>query len=192
NVTGGNGGLLFSINNGPFQAPNPTTANTHTFNNLGAGDYIINVKDQFGCTVSAQTITIAPELSVTATAPAITACNPDTNVTISALGGDGNYVYAIVAAGDTPADSDFSNTNPVAIATAGNYEVYVRDNGGTADYCTDMFPFTITKNAPIAITPTPTHVSCFGGSDGSISLAVTGGTGPYQYSIDGGTSYHTS
>ncbi|MEZ4968401.1 MAG: hypothetical protein R2814_01810 [Flavobacteriaceae bacterium] len=187
NVTGGNGGLLFSINNAPFEAPNPTTATTHTFNNLGAGDYIINVKDQFGCTASAQTITIAPELSVTATAPAITACGPDTDVTISALGGDGNYVYAIVDAGDIPADSDFSTTNPVAITTAGNYHVYVRDNGGIADYCTDMFPITITKNDPIAITPTPTHVNCFGGNNGAINLVVTGGNGPYLYSIDGGT-----
>src|SRR5690606_21951397 len=62
NVTGGNGGLLFSINGGPFQAPNPVTADTYTFTNLGSGDYTIEVKDQYGCTVPAQTINIAREL----------------------------------------------------------------------------------------------------------------------------------
>src|SRR5690606_27417300 len=110
NVTGGNGGLLFSINGGPFQAPNPVTADTYTFTNLGSGDHTIEVKDQYGCTVPAQTINIAPELSVTASAPAITACADDTQVDITAIGGDGNYVYAVVFAGDTP--TAFSTTNP--------------------------------------------------------------------------------
>src|SRR5690606_1366539 len=48
-VTGGNGGLLFSINGGPFQAPNPVTSDTYTFTNLGSGDHTIEVKDQYGC-----------------------------------------------------------------------------------------------------------------------------------------------
>src|SRR5690606_417513 len=109
-VTGGNGGLLFRINGGPFQAPNPVTADTYTFTNLGSGDHTIEVKDQFGCTVAAQIINIAPELSVTASAPAITACAPSTDVTISAIGGSGTYVYAVLVDNIVPTDSDFSTT----------------------------------------------------------------------------------
>ncbi|HWI90994.1 MAG TPA: hypothetical protein VNT20_06945, partial [Flavisolibacter sp.] len=42
-------------------------------------------------------------------------------------------------------------------------------------------------------TITPTNVSCFGGSDGAISISgVTGGSGSYQYSINGGTSWQGS
>ena len=122
-VTGGNGGLLFSINNGPFQAPSPVTANTYTFTNLSSGDHTIEVKDQYGCTVPAQTINIAPELSVTASAPDITACANSTDVTITAMGGDGNYVYAVVPVGTAPAPGDFSATNPVVVLATGDYQV---------------------------------------------------------------------
>ncbi|MBO0591260.1 T9SS type B sorting domain-containing protein [Cellulophaga sp. E16_2] len=191
-TTGGNGGLLFSINNGPFEAPTPTTASSYVFNNLASGTYIINVKDELGCTASPQNITIAPELSVTASASAITTCATSTDVTITATGGDANYVYAIVADGVTPIASDFATTNPIAIAAAGDYDVYVRDHAGATDFCFDMFDITIIKNAPIAITETLTDVTCFGGTDGAISLAVTGGNAPYRYSINNGTTYQTT
>ncbi|MCR1023178.1 T9SS type B sorting domain-containing protein [Cellulophaga baltica] len=191
NASGGNGGLLFSINNGPFVAPTPTTASSYVFNNLASGTYIINVKDELGCTTTPQNITIAPELSVTASANAITTCGTSTDVTITATGGDANYVYAIVADGVTPLASDFAVTNPIAIAAAGDYDVYVRDHAGATGFCFDMFDITIIKNAPIAITETLTDVTCFGGNDGAIALAVTGGNAPYRYSIDNGTTYQT-
>ncbi|WP_159447274.1 T9SS type B sorting domain-containing protein [Cellulophaga tyrosinoxydans] len=191
NVAGGNGGLLFSINNGPFVAPSPTTASTYTFTNLASGTYVINVRDQLGCSTTPQNITINPELSVSANASAITTCGTSTDVTITATGGDTNYVYAIVADGATPTAGDFTTTNPIAIAAAGNYDVYVRDHAGATGFCSDMFDITITKNAPITITPTITNVSCFGGNNGAISLAITGGNAPYRYSINNGATYQT-
>ncbi|WP_025616278.1 T9SS type B sorting domain-containing protein [Cellulophaga baltica] len=191
NASGGNGGLLFSIDNGPFVAPTTTTASSYVFNNLASGTYIINVKDELGCTTTPQNITIAPELSVTASASAITTCGTSTDVTITATGGDANYVYAIVADGVTPVAGDFAVTNPIAIAAAGDYDVYVRDHAGATGFCFDMFDITIIKNAPIAITETLTDVTCFGGNDGAIALAVTGGNAPYRYSIDNGISYQT-
>ncbi len=192
NVTGGNGGLLFSINNGPFLAPSPTTATAYTFTNLGSGSYIINVRDQLGCTVAAQTITINERLSISASANAITTCGSATDVSITALGGDANYVYAIVTDGATPTNGDFSTTNPRAISAAGAYDVYVRDYGGAAGFCTAMVDLNITQNPPIAITETITDVSCFAGTNGAIALAVTGGNAPYRYSINNGTTYQTS
>src|SRR5690606_18551769 len=110
----------------------------------------------------------------------------------TAIGGSGTYVYAVVPSGSTPVDGDFSTTNPVAISVAGNYEVHVRDNNGDPGFCSDVYPITIIKNDPIAITSTETHVTCFGGSDGSISLIATGGNVPYRYSIDGGATTQTS
>ncbi|MBU2995899.1 T9SS type B sorting domain-containing protein [Cellulophaga baltica] len=186
-VTGGNGGLLFSINNGAYEAPNPTTASTYTFDNLASGDYIINVKDQFGCEAGPQTITINPSLSVTANASAITSCATTTDVTFTTTGGDGNYVYAIVTDGTTVTDSDFSTTNPVAISITGDYDVYVRDAAGVSDYCEATNTITITKNDPLVITETVTDVTCFGDTNGTISVDITGGNVPYSYSIDGGT-----
>src|SRR5690606_25183672 len=70
-VTGGNGGLLFRINGGPFQAPSPDMATTYTFTNLGSGDHTIEVRDQYGCTVPAEHVNIAPVLRVSASGPAI-------------------------------------------------------------------------------------------------------------------------
>jgi gliding motility-associated-like protein len=54
--------------------------------------------------------------------------------------------------------------------------------------CTDTAFFTITAPSPIipGVAGTLSNVNCFGGADGSISLSTpaSGGTAPYQYSID--------
>jgi hypothetical protein len=39
--------------------------------------------------------------------------------------------------------------------------------------------------------PSQKNISCFAGSDGSITIQASGGTGPYQYSIDNGVTYTT-
>ena len=185
NVTaGGDGNYEYSLNGGPFGTNN-------VFSGLAPGTYTIDVRDGNGCT-DTESITIDPALSVVASAPNIPACETDTDVTITAAGGDGNYVYAVVADGVTPVDSDFAATNPVTGIAAGDYDVYVRDNGGAAGYCEATYDITIIQDDPLAITPTVTDVSCNGGSDGSIVLDVTGGEAPYMYSIDSGATYQTS
>ncbi|MBR9855219.1 MAG: DUF11 domain-containing protein, partial [Algicola sp.] len=185
NITsGGDGNYEYSLNGGPFVSNN-------VFTGLGPGTYTIDVRDGNDCTDSAS-ITIDPELSVVASAPNITACTTDTDVTITAAGGDGNYVYAVVANGVTPTAVDFSTTNPVTVTSAGDYDVYVRDNGGASGYCEAAYDITIIQDPALTITPSITDVSCNGGSDGSIVLNVAGGEAPYLYSIDNGVTYQTS
>ncbi|MEO2050379.1 MAG: T9SS type B sorting domain-containing protein [Allomuricauda sp.] len=185
NVTsGGDGNFEYSLNGGPFVASN-------VFTGLGPGDYTVQVRDGNDCFASAS-ITVDPELSVVASAPNITACTTDTDVTITAAGGDGNYVYAVVADGVAPTSGDFATTNPVTVTGAGDYDVYVRDNNGAAGYCEAMYNLTIVQDPPLAITPTVTDVSCNGGSDGSIVLAASGGEAPYMYSIDNGATFQVS
>ncbi|MDT0606279.1 T9SS type B sorting domain-containing protein [Croceitalea rosinachiae] len=195
-VTNGNGGYQFRLNAGPWLTPTPTSATTYTFNGLSSGSFDIDVRDQSGCPVAlaTQTATINPELTVSATAPNISVCDTDADITITANGGDGNYVYSIVPSGNTPTHVSFNTTNPVFGFTPGNYDVYVRDNSGDtiAGYCEQFYTITITQDAALAFTPTPSDVSCFGGSDGSISItAISGGQSPYTYSIDNGATYVT-
>ncbi|WP_081894237.1 T9SS type B sorting domain-containing protein [Muricauda sp. MAR_2010_75] len=185
NVTsGGDGNYEYSLNGGPFGASN-------VFTGLGPGSYTIQVRDGNTCVDSAS-ITIDPELSVVASAPNITACTTDTDINISAAGGDGNYVYAVVADGVTPNAGDFSTTNPVTVTGAGDYDVYVRDNGGAAGFCEATYDITITQDPPLAISVADTGILCSGEAQATITITASGGEAPYQYSINNGTTYQTS
>lgn len=185
NVTsGGDGNYEYSLNGGPFVANN-------VFTGLGPGSYTINVRDGNDCTDSAS-ITIDPELSVVASAPNITACSTNTDISISAAGGDGNYVYAVVADGVTPTAGDFSTTNPVTVTAAGDYDVYVRDNAGGTDYCEASYDITIVQDDPLAISISNTDILCSGESQAQITINASGGEAPYRYSIDNGATYQTS
>lgn len=185
NVTsGGDGNYEYSLNGGPFVSGN-------VFSGLAPGTYTIDVRDGNSCTDSAS-ITIDPELSVIASAPDIIACGTDTDITITAAGGDGNYVYAVVGNGVTPADGDFSTTNPVSVTGAGDYDVYVRDNNGAAGYCEASYDITIAQDPPLAISVTDTGILCSGEAQATITINASGGEAPYQYSINNGGTYQTS
>ncbi|SFR57839.1 gliding motility-associated C-terminal domain-containing protein [Maribacter stanieri] len=186
-VTAGNGDYQFRINGGSYVTPAPVNATTYTFTGLSNGTYTVEVTDAFGCDAPAQTVTIEQEVTVSASASTITACGTDSEINITAAGGDGNYVYAVVANGSTPTAGDYAATNPVTVSGAGDYDVYVLDNNGGTDACSAMYDINIAQDAPVAATPTVVDVTCFGGNNGSISLVPSGGEAPYTYSINGGT-----
>ncbi len=193
NVTSGNGDYTFSLNGQPWVTPSPSNATTHTFTNLANGTYTVNVSDGSACTGVAQTITINPKLTVTATADKISACATNSEININAQGGDTNYVYAVVTTNTTVTDGDFNSTNPVTGLSEGTYDVYVRDNSGNTGYCSAMYSITLVKDDPIVTSETTTDVTCNNNADGSISITVnSGGEGPFVYSIDNGATYATS
>nr|WP_298996157.1 T9SS type B sorting domain-containing protein [uncultured Allomuricauda sp.] len=185
NITsGGDGNYQYSLNGGGFGTNN-------VFSGLTSGTYTIEVRDGNNCT-DTETITINPELTVVASAPNITACATSTNVDITPAGGDGNYVFAIVGDGVTPTGGDFSTTNPISVTGVGDYDVYVRDNGGASGFCEASFDLNIVQDAPLSLAISDTGILCSGEAQANINIVASGGEAPFQYSIDNGTTYQTS
>ncbi|MFP2995079.1 T9SS type B sorting domain-containing protein [Spongiivirga sp. MCCC 1A20706] len=189
-ASGGDGNYRYRINAGPWTA---VTSSNNIFTGLVPGTFVIDVIDGNDCTAQ-ETLTVNPELTVTASAPTISACGTTALVTFSGAGGDGNYVFALVGDGVTPTNADFSATTTATAPAAGNYDVYVRDRGGNLptggsepdDFCEAQFDLVITQDPPISIDPlTKVDVTCNGESSGSITVpGVTGGDAPYEYQLE--------
>ena len=183
NVVTGNGDYTFRINGGAWLTPTPATATSYTFTALANGTYNIEVSDALGCVSAVETVTIAPVLNAQVDVVNVTSCG-NGSITVTATGGDTNYVYAFLTTGSTVADSDFAATNTFTVtgATAGGYDVYVRDNSGTAPYCQYMETVTVNSAPTLAFTATPTDPECHDGM-GSIATSITAGDGPYTIQI---------
>ena len=92
------------------------------------------------------------------------------SATVNATGGTGAYTYSWSPSGGTAATATG--------LTAGTYTVTVTD----ANLCQTTQTFTITQPAAIlSATTASTGVSCFGGSNGTASVTVSGGTPGYTY-----------
>ncbi len=159
----------------------PNVSTDSSLRNLGAGMYSFTVTDANGCTASDSVVLTEP---VAINAPSVSSsyngsgisCNGATNGYVNLLvsGGTGPYAYLWTPTGDTT--SNLSNIG------AGSYSCIVTDINGCS--ATDS----ITLTAPDSLLTLDvlssyngSGVSCFGSTDGNISLTVNGGTQPYTY-----------
>ncbi len=163
-LSGGTGGFTYSWS--------PGGATTATATGLSAGNYTVAVTDQAGC-VATQLQTVTEPLAiqiVTTTQPASCgSSNGSANATAS--GGSSPYTYSWSNGG-----GNATTTSPLP---AGNYTVTVTDLSG----CISTATTTINNiGSPTVSLASTTAVSCHGGSDGSATIQVQGGTGPFNYS----------
>lgn len=153
----------------PFTYKWNTGASTQSLTLLGAGTYTVTVTDASGCTaIGSTTITTGSSIAVTIDPRNVT-CNGQTN----------GQATAMVSGGSTPYTYRWSNGGNVAVIAnigAGTYTVTVTDATG----CSGTQTVTITQPSAISITPSVTAASC-GGSNGSVSVNVSGGSAPYSY-----------
>ncbi|WP_242084806.1 T9SS type B sorting domain-containing protein [Aestuariivivens sediminis] len=148
-----------------------------------AGTYDITVLDFNGCEAST-TITVdgilPPEFSISQT-NILCADDPNSgSIVINVTNANGNSLMYSIDNGAT-----FTSSNVFAGLSAGNYDVVVQYTYD-ADVCASIAQaITITAQAPITGTATlTTPLTCT--TNGSITVSgVTGGTPPYEYSIDG-------
>lgn len=163
---------LFNINNGPFQS-------STVFTNLAPGAYSIGMKDASGCVLTNYSVTVSAGGAVTASVAATNvSCNGGTNgriiVTPSA-----NAILPVQYSLD---GTTFQTSNTFNGLVPGSYTVYFKD----ANNCGGTQIATINQPSPLSQSIVKADVLCNGGN-GSINIAATGGTAPYQYSIDGVT-----
>lgn len=145
------------------------------FINLAAGIYTVTVKDLNGCanTVNVTLInTNGPQLSYTNTNAS---CGNNTGtVTVNATGGTSPYQYSINNGANYQTNNFFTGL------VSGVYTLVVKD----ANNCTNSTLVTITTSPAIFITAIPAAATC-GSNNGTITAFGSGGTAPFQYSING-------
>ncbi|TDW96381.1 SprB repeat-containing protein [Dinghuibacter silviterrae] len=112
--------------------------------------------------------------SITATQ---SSCQASGTITVLASGGATPYTYTIIAG---PSTAPAQSSNVFSSLVPGAYSVKVTDNCNTSDTVSVTVTGSYTIPSPAATTQSPT---CPGGSDGSLTVAVTGGVGPFSYSL---------
>lgn len=177
-VTGGTGPYTYSLNGG-------VSGSSTTFTNLSAGSYTVVVTDANNCTyTTTETIgTISGPTAADSTITPESCGNADGSITINAVtGGTGALIYSLNG-GASGSSATFTNL------TAGSYTISITD----ANNCSYTTIETVgTVSGPTAADSTITPETC-GNANGSITInTVTGGTGPYNYSLNGGVSGSSS
>ncbi|MBK9524702.1 MAG: PKD domain-containing protein [Bacteroidetes bacterium] len=159
----------------------PSGGSGATANNIPAGNFTVTVTDSRGCTMTANVAITQP----TPVVPSLqnqsnVTCNGGNNGSVSAAanGGSPGYTYSWTPSG--------GNSSTASNLAAGNFTVTVTDANG----CTATTLATITQPPTLTGNAVPVPASCNGVTDGSVSVAAGGGTGPYTYNWlpSGGTA----
>lgn len=150
------------------------TNSTGIFNNLAPGNYTVHILDDEGCPQNiAFTIGAPPEIQTSGVQLENASCNggADGSVTIEVTGGTSPYSFS------------WSNLQNDSIATGlveGDYYVTVSDANG----CSTIDSIAVTEPPVMSLAIGSEPVSCNGAGDGTATVLVGGGVGPYVYLWD--------
>ncbi len=170
-------GVVYSWN-----GPGVVNVTTPSITVTKAGSYVIEVTAPNGCkTPKTSTVTLNAILPVAiATAIGELNCtNKSVQVNTTGSSTGPNYVYTWTGPGTISNNQQFDAT------VAGIYALTITN---TSNGCTKDTTVTVPENLnkPTGFVADQSNPKCFGGNNGSINVtAVTGGTPPYLYSING-------
>lgn len=149
-----------------------TAETTAGISGLSAGVYYLTVTDTNGCTlIDSVKINEPPCTGMTIYLEGESvSCNDGT---------DGEAIVHIIG-GVAPFDilwSTASDNDTISDLSAGDYSVTVSD----FENCTSFATLTITEPSPLSTGTDYQDISCWGETDGTIDLTVSGGTYPYTF-----------
>lgn len=101
---------------------------------------------------------------------------PDTRTGSIDVGVSNNYGPYIYTWNNGSRTEDLQNLSP------GTYSIKITDQAT----CDTNLTFTVKGPTPFVLTAQDKEATCNGGRDGELSVQLTGGTGPYQYSWNNG------
>jgi gliding motility-associated-like protein len=152
---------------------------------LLAGSYTLIVRDVRGCKdTSYYNVTQPLQALGSSGVVSNVSCNDGMNgsIDVSVWGGSPPYVYS------WPTVSGGVTTQDVSGLTEGVYTQTITDVKG----CITEMTYLITEPDSIIGSANSTDVSCFGAVTGSVSVSVTGGTSPYNYSWQNSQTLYAS
>ncbi len=183
-ANGGTGALSYQLNLGLSQA-------SGVFEGLGSGNYVILVKDVNNCSLSSNAIEVTDPQQLTASSAVTSNYNgsqvscfglTDGAISVSANGGTGALSYKLNGGA-------FQSSNVFPGLGANIYSCLVQDINGcsvTTDAVSIVNPPPVTGSAAVTSDYHGRDVSCFGSTDGIITLQGDGGTGVLNYRKVGG------
>ncbi|HLP20866.1 MAG TPA: SprB repeat-containing protein, partial [Chitinophagales bacterium] len=139
---------------------------------LGVGTYTVTVTDDKGCTITGSATINQPTLFTHTLASTNINCFGDATGTITVNASGGTPGYSYTWSNGAPAVS-----NPTNLA-AGQYNLTLSDGNNCLRYDS-----VVLTQPTSALTATTSHqdVKCNGGSDGTLTITVGGGTPPYSF-----------
>jgi gliding motility-associated-like protein len=147
--------------------------NNNIFSGLAPGNYVVTIKDASGFTAKAKDTIYDICISLADTVINSICGSNNGSIIITATNGLQPYQYSIDGI-------NFQNNDTLSNLNSGNYIVTVKDSNGT----TNSINVVITGSPGPTIIVATTAAAC-NNSGGAITITHTGGTAPFQYSIDG-------
>lgn len=207
-----NGAIDLTITGGapPFRINWSNGAKTEDIHNLSSGTYSVIVKDHLNCTASATFLVHQPDKIEILFVRSNSICADQVDGCLLIEGGTPPYLVWVfegpvannsnpqfptngppVLPGGTISNVPFIQdpTSPQFMLCAqdipaGYYFILVVDNNG----CYALKRITIPAANLVVVLGVVSDVSCYGGSDGSIDITVSGGTPPYTYAWSNGNT----
>ncbi|HBF89263.1 MAG TPA: hypothetical protein DDX39_11540 [Bacteroidales bacterium] len=146
------------------------SASTQNLINLTEGVYDVTVQDANSCTASTSITIDQPDSTIIIAVVTDVTCDEKT---------DGE-INQIVSGGTAPYTYNWSNSSTsenISNIAAGTYSVVITDFNS----CQETASYTVNQPDALVISENHTNILCYGSSNGTASINVSGGTTPYTY-----------
>lgn len=176
-----NGAVYIAVGGGtsPYSYLWSNNDTIQDIDSLRTGSYTVQITDNNGCTLDSAFTVSEPEQPLASEIfPQNTACHsaPNGEIRLNPTGGTPPYRYQW---------SNGQQTRDIQNLTPGKYSVRIWDN----NFCTTTDSAIVNQPDSIILQAQIEPVSCLAGSDGSITLNISGGIYPYSVQWTGENSF---